>query len=167
MNTKYGGFVIGDSSLCSGCEACVVACFEAHRKNRKGKTVGSVNTAVQARLFIVGEGDDCAAVQCRQCENAPCLAVCPSGAITRENDVIILNNKVCIGCKSCLITCPFGAIEASRSDGKATFIKCDCCAGNEKKACIQACPNHALSFVEPEAENRKKRIESVKAMLLP
>jgi hydrogenase-4 component A len=49
-------------------------------------------------------------IQCRHCEDASCASVCPVKAITRQDNSILLNENLCIGCKMCAIACPFGAI---------------------------------------------------------
>ena len=50
-------------------------------------------------------------VQCHQCENAPCVKVCPVGALEKGTDSILMHEERCIGCKQCTMVCPFGAIQ--------------------------------------------------------
>lgn len=166
MKKEYGGFVLGSSARCTGCQACVIACFDAHRKSEKGRTIGNIHTAVESRVYMAEAAHKRMPIQCRHCENAPCLASCQSGAITREDEVVILRSDLCIGCKNCITVCPLGAIEISKSSGKSTFLKCDCCGDREIKACIAACPNEVLRWVDPEAETKEKRIQAVRSMML-
>lgn len=101
-------------------------------------------------------------IQCRHCEDAPCITVCPTAAIHRHqvNDPVLIDKERCIGCKFCLMVCPFGVIDVSR-DGKAV-VKCDLCiarteAGQEP-ACVEACPTGALKIVSVKelAATRRK-----------
>ena len=97
-------------------------------------------------------------IQCRQCEEAPCALVCPSGAISREEGMIWLDKRLCFGCKSCVMVCPFGAIQV-RDEGKA--MKCDLCVDSPAEisasqcACIRACPTKAISLVDSEELRQK------------
>lgn len=67
---------------------------------------------------------------CQQCEDAPCKNVCPVGAISRDKDVGFLkvNHEVCIGCRSCVGICPFGAMNFNPTTRRV--FKCDLCGGN-------------------------------------
>lgn len=91
-------------------------------------------------------------LQCRHCEDAPCIAVCPTGALSRESDEspVLVNGDLCIGCRSCILACPFGVI--SLGEGDQAIIKCDLCverlAAGQLPACVAGCPTGALSFRE-------------------
>lgn len=102
-------------------------------------------------------------MQCRHCEDAPCIKVCPTVAIHRHNpnDPVLVDVELCIGCGYCLVVCPFGVIDITR-DGKAVS-KCDLCIertkAGEEPACVSNCPTNALQYGEVSeviAERRKK-----------
>ena len=99
-------FIIADSQLCIGCGTCMSACSTAHK---------SAGLQSQPRLTVMKHENATAPVTCRHCEDAPCATVCPVKAITYEQDQILLNETVCIGCTLCAIACPFGAISLSGS----------------------------------------------------
>ncbi|CAG8999596.1 MAG: Hydrogenase-4 component A [Candidatus Celerinatantimonas neptuna] len=99
-------FVIADPSLCIGCNTCMAACSQAHQQQ---------GLQSEPRLVVMRSADESAPQMCHQCEDAPCATVCPVGAIRHENDAIVLNESLCIGCKLCAIACPFGAITMSGS----------------------------------------------------
>ncbi len=96
-------FVIADPKRCIGCFACIAACVEAHR---------SAGFQAYPRLFVSYTTTGMMPVQCRQCEDAACAAVCPVKAITYIQNAVRLNESLCIGCKMCALACPFGAILA-------------------------------------------------------
>lgn len=80
------------------------------------------------------------------------MTVCPTEAIHRpdEHGPVLIDPDRCIGCKFCLVVCPFGVIDLSR-DGKA-MVKCDLCLertkAGEEPACVAGCPTGALEFCE-------------------
>lgn len=182
MRKQMGHFVVCDSSKCTGCKACEVACFTEHNKenNGIGKTVGTVTIPVTPKLYVVrGEGF-CAPVQCKHCEDAPCLNACGKNAISRVDGQVIVDEKKCIGCKDCMMACPFGAIsilplaeggkpiaQVGTEEPKKAASKCDLCAGIEGgPACVRVCPNQALRLVDPEAERAEKMLRAAESLVL-
>jgi Fe-S-cluster-containing dehydrogenase component len=98
---------------------------------------------------------------CRHCEDAPCVVVCPSKALEKsgsEQPVMVSADR-CIGCKLCMLVCPFGVILFNQ-DKKAAF-KCDIClqrqAAGKPPACVAACKSGSLQLVSLEEFTRKKR----------
>jgi Fe-S-cluster-containing hydrogenase component 2 len=83
---------------------------------------------------------------CQQCQDAPCLMGCPVGAISRNEELnrVEVNYDVCIGCRTCVSVCPFGAMSFNPMDRKV--IKCDLCDGEPQ--CARFCEIKALEFVE-------------------
>lgn len=163
-------FVIADPQKCIGCFTCEVACVVAHNGNRPG----ALNAAnFLPRLKVVKEWNISTPVLCRQCEDAPCANACPNGAIVRAADSIQVLQEKCIGCKTCAVACPYGAMDIvtrqvddvshplyGRSV-KAEAQKCDLCLGRaEGQACVNACPTDALVLMtheNVELMNTKKR----------
>jgi electron transport protein HydN len=96
-----------------------------------------------------------APVQCRHCENAACMQACTSGAISIKDNAVYIDSKKCIGCKNCVIACPFGAVEIVETaevatDGSARKVanKCDLCKGiADRPQCVRVCPTQALALV--------------------
>lgn len=156
MELLTNSFVIADAKKCINCKVCEVACSVAHTKN--AKTLGNLKGPIMPRLFVTTVGTLNMPIQCHHCEDAPCAKVCIVGAIKKHENKILINEQNCIGCKACAIACPFGAIEMSLSY-KSIANKCDLCNGNISLACVEACPEKALSQVNLKElkENRNKK----------
>src|SRR5947209_15051677 len=95
---------------------------------------------------------------CKHCVHAPCLEVCPTGAIIRtEFDTVYIQEPACNGCRDCVSACPFGVIhmsERSRVAQKCTFCY-DRLSAGLPPACAQACPTGSIKF-GPLAELHKQ-----------
>jgi len=169
-------FVIAEPDKCIGCRTCEVACVLAHPVGaQKGMALSAEN--FNPRLRLVKNLTLTAPVQCRQCENAPCVNVCPTGALVYDRNTVQLLVERCIGCQSCVIACPFGAMEMVRRPVREQNLgplkvkstvsvaqKCDLCVDVETgPACMAVCPTKALHLVDPEAvqdKTRRKREKS-------
>ena len=120
-------------------------------------------------------------VLCRQCEDKPCAMACPNNAIVSEDGCVKVIQARCIGCKSCVVACPYGAMSVvmkevaptadalfKRPQTKAQALKCDLCRHREAgPACVEVCPTQALRLVTPEileTLSRQKQLASVEAM---
>lgn len=188
MRVTPNSFVVANVSKCIGCKVCEVACFSVHNKNNQvAATVGTVVTPVIPRLHLVKDEKLTIPVQCRHCEDAPCANSCPVGAIKQKDNIIVIDEKTCIGCKTCLLACPFGAIDLlpQYEDGevviqanlkeegkygiddkvKTTAYKCDLCKEHGKPACVDACPQKALTLVAPANEKKLRNRQAALSLL--
>jgi len=154
---------------CLGCKSCEIACAVAHSVAKDLYLAICETPSPRARVSVeVGAGVP-VPIQCRHCEDAPCIAICPTGAIHRENEdsPVIIDHDRCIGCKMCIQVCPFGVIGLG-GDGKGV-VKCDLCAERlgkgEEPACICACPTGALWFGDVEQASRTKRRQAARELL--
>jgi Fe-S-cluster-containing dehydrogenase component len=101
---------------------------------------------------------------CQQCEDAPCLNVCPVKAISRNDEFgrVSVDQDICIGCRSCVSACPFGAMSFNPVDRK--IFKCDHCDGDPQ--CVRFCEVKAVDFIEADKvsiDKRRKAAERVSA----
>jgi carbon-monoxide dehydrogenase iron sulfur subunit len=88
------------------------------------------------------------AVSCRHCVNPLCVSACISGALTKNPDgVVVIDKNKCVGCGSCIMMCPYGAVKISK-DGVAN--KCELCTSNLHGSpyCVTKCPNGAIVYEE-------------------
>lgn len=180
MKNQIGSFVIADPNKCTGCRSCELACFATHNEeNNIRYTVGTVEIPVIPRLYLVKDEKFYMPIQCRQCEHAPCLNTCPVNAIKKENNVMIVNEEKCIGCKTCLVACPFGAIDllpqykdgeeveqAALKESNKIAYKCDLCKDKENIACVNACPQQALKLVTPMDDKKAKNKKAAASLLM-
>ena len=147
-------FILADPEKCIGCRTCEVACMMSHQSS-------ATPVAFTSRIRVVKGGTFTTAVGCHQCEDAPCANVCPTGAIHYAAGAWLVKQSRCIGCKSCMVACPFGAMQVRVVEDRVQALKCDLCAHRESgPACVEACPTHALRCIDP-ARLRADRLRNL------
>ena len=148
-----------DDEMCFNCKACEVACKQENNIPVGVKRISVVQLApekVGGRIVT-----SYIPVACKHCEDAPCVAICPSGALTKRADGIVVRDAdLCIGCKSCILACPFSAIGINPQTGAAE--KCNLCVQRIEvglpPACVKTCEGGAIYFGDANeiAERLKK-----------
>ena len=163
--------VVADPTKCMACRACEIACALAHADTDDLVEAILVRGA-RPRIYIESAGGLAVPLQCRHCDDAPCVTVCPSGALVRpsEAEPVLVDREKCIGCGFCVEACPFGVIllapraKASDSGIQKAVIKCDLCPERQaeglRPACVSACPVAALSFEELVVSAKKVRAKA-------
>lgn len=139
-------------SKCTGCRTCELVCSI--------KNEGMANP-VLSRIQVIADKPRGLRIPtvCLQCEDAVCVAVCPVGALKREADqgVVRHDKAKCIGCRSCVMACPFGGVAASPLSGQ--IFKCELCDGDPE--CVKACEDGAVTYEEPDVELMSKKRAAV------
>jgi len=141
--TRYGMTV--DERLCVTCNACVIAC---KNENRVPDGEARCWTVQEERGTFPLLSLATRSERCNHCENAPCVSACPTGAsFVADGGIVAVNHDKCIGCKACIVACPY---EARYLHPDGTVDKCSFCihrvrAGKEP-ACVAVCPTTALTF---------------------
>lgn len=144
--------VYPNKEYCIGCKLCELACLTAHSLSHDliiAYTVERGETGLTSRKRVFERGPTCVAISCRHCAEPSCVPACISGALTKDPETgqTVYDEDKCVGCWSCLMACPFGAIQ--RHPKKAKIVKCDLCRGRPGgPACVEACPNLVLKFEE-------------------
>jgi sulfite dehydrogenase (quinone) subunit SoeB len=164
--TKLG--LVIDLDICVGCHACAVNCKEwntggYHAPLTDTNPYGADPSGVwfnRVHAFEVDEGKAGRTVHfprsCLHCEDAPCVTVCPTGASFKRNEdgIVLVDESMCIGCKLCSWSCPYGAREYDADVG--VMKKCTLCIDriynqnmetiDRIPACVKTCPAGARHF---------------------
>ncbi len=148
---RYGMAI--DTRRCVGCMDCVVACKTENQVpegfNRDWIATEAGGNFPDIHLEIRSE-------RCNHCDNAPCVACCPTGAshVEKLGRLVLVTHEACIGCKACLASCPYGA-RFVHPDGYAD--KCTFCAHRLAEgldpACVSVCPTWCMTFGDLDDPN--------------
>src|SRR5687767_11908409 len=177
-----------DTSVCIGCKACEVACHQWNALPARNAGIVALsgqsydNTVAFSDVdwrhvtFVEQFSEDRSKARwlmmsdvCKHCVNAPCLEVCPTGAIVRtEFDTVVIQSDACNGCRDCISACPFGVIEVNPASGTAQ--KCTLCydrlQGGLEPACSKACPTQSIQFgtINELRGRAQKRVDQLQQM---
>jgi carbon-monoxide dehydrogenase iron sulfur subunit len=134
---------------CLGCRLCEINCLVKHsRSKRIIKAFRDERDTVTSAVMVEEQGRVSFALQCRHCDDAPCIEACISGAMQRDpgTGAVICDADACVGCWSCIMVCRTGAV--MRGKARRVASKCDLCAGKDTPVCVEGCPNEALVYEE-------------------
>ena len=156
--TQYGFYF--DSSRCTGCKTCELVCKDYH----------DLGPGILFRRVYDYEGGAWArkddgtwektafnyhvALSCNHCDSPACVANCPTGAMYKDEEtgVVLHDDEMCIGCETCVSSCPYG--EPVYMEAEGIVRKCDSCyllrEKGESPACVAACPMRCLDFGDLE-----------------
>lgn len=130
-----------DYQKCTGCRLCELICAVVH---------DGISNPARSRIKVMKWESEGLYIpmSCQQCEDAPCMIACPVKAISRDEDMnrVMVDYDICIGCRTCVSVCPFGAMSFNVIDKKV--IKCDLCDGDPQ--CVRFCDIKAIEYVEAD-----------------
>lgn len=164
-----------DSTLCIGCKACVKACKDANGMpvevspdqtawndgqwdtplELSGKTLNVIKVYTDGTMAEKDHEKDGYAFikrQCLHCADPSCVSVCPVTAMTKDatTGIVSYNPDACIGCRYCVLSCPFGVPKYEYDSPTGQIQKCQLCkhrlSENQLPACADVCPTGATLF---------------------
>jgi len=142
--------LVVEPNKCIGCQSCVVACSYIKE---------GVFSPTKSRIDIIMKEDIMLNVPilCWHCEKPPCRAVCPVGAISKDQrtGIVTVDPDLCIGCKACTKACPWGVVNVDTEKGIA--VNCDLCGGDPE--CVKVCAPGALTFARVSRASAPKKFD--------
>ena len=152
--------ILVDTTRCIGCRACEVACGEEHGMHVpdviNDGALEEVRKTTDKQLTVVNrfdtdKGEVFVKRQCMHCYQAACAIACPTEAMKQTEEGPVYWRAIkCIGCRYCMISCPFDFVKFEYNDWNPRIVKCTLCfervQEGQKPACVEACPTDALIF---------------------
>jgi carbon-monoxide dehydrogenase iron sulfur subunit len=144
-------FIAIDHLNCTGCKTCEVTCSLYH--------FGECNPLKSAIRIIRREKSGlvfCLPLVCQQCEPAPCIEACATGALSRceERGILIIDKEGCTACELCVEACPIGCL--SIDTDRTELINCDLCGGEPQ--CVLTCHAHCLTEVDSSETGQEQNV---------
>ncbi len=138
--------------VCIACGLCQVHCLVEHSQSRDIiKAYKKERPRTISRVQLQKRGSLSFALVCRHCQEPLCVYSCLTGALQRNpaSGLVTVDETKCIGCWTCVASCPYGAVIPDYLRKKA--VKCELCPHLKEPACVANCPNEALLFAEVKA----------------
>ncbi len=155
--------ILNDVTRCIGCEECVAACKRINGLPQEDPPprVGRSRDGLSATRWtsiLRRPGGINVRKQCRHCNQPACVSVCPVGALQKTPEgPVVYDKSVCMGCRYCMMACPYGIPHYEWSSVNPSIRKCILCLEKlrrgeiDRPACVAACPKEATSFGTREA----------------
>ena len=136
-----------EEKWCLGCHLCEYNCAFANSGEKKSMAKALKGVEIHPRIRVEEGGDVCFAVSCRHCKDPICVKSCISGALSINDGVINIDQDKCVGCRTCVLVCPYGCIAPTET---GVMQKCELCLKNSvgEPACVKGCPNRAIIYEE-------------------
>ncbi len=131
---------------CLACRLCEYNCAFAN-SGVKDMVEALKGKRIYPRIHVEGDEKRALPVSCRHCVDPLCVKSCIAGAISKLDGVVRIDQQKCVGCLTCVLVCPYGAISLNEN---GVAQKCELCAETAAgvPACVKGCPNHAIVFEE-------------------
>lgn len=179
INNEKSKGVLVDLTRCIGCRGCQVACKSWNERSVKDTEIDGnftnpkeLNSECYTNIRYMEMEQENKPVwsfiksQCMHCKDPACASACPVGAFTKtEQGAVVYNFERCIGCRYCMVACPFGIPKYEWEKTSPAIRKCTFCADRlsdgRSPACVKVCPTNVMFFgnldeVTKEAEKRIK-----------
>ncbi len=158
QDTEFFG-VLADTTRCIGCRSCEAACAEANNlpspKGEQPDVFSEKRPTTPTRLTVVNRfdtarGEVFVKTQCMHCVQPACVSACLVKAMKKTEEGPVTWSENCMGCRLCIFSCPFGVPRFEHESATPKIAKCSMCWEKVRKggvpACVQACPQEALTF---------------------
>jgi Fe-S-cluster-containing dehydrogenase component len=175
--------VLVDTTRCIGCRACEAACAEANALDGPARAgdpeVLDVRRSTDERTFTVvnrvaRRPERFVKSQCMHCLEPGCASACPTRALEKTAaGPVVYNPERCLGCRYCMVACPFNVPKYEYTSASPYVRKCTFCAERQARgippACTSVCPSGALTFGARDEllEEARRRIYSGSAPYIP
>jgi formate dehydrogenase iron-sulfur subunit len=143
--------ILYDATLCIGCKMCEKACAEQHGLRYDDNIAAEQKQSDHKYTVVLSHEDKFMRRLCMNCQDPTCASVCPVGAFRKSTlGPVVYEASRCIGCRYCMMACPFSVPKYEWSKALPLVRKCDMCADRLANglptACAQACPTGATRF---------------------
>lgn len=138
--------VFVNEEWCLGCHLCEYNCAYAN-SGIKNMVKALRGKPIFPRIRVEETDKITYAVSCRHCNDPLCVKSCISGALHFENGTVCIDHDKCVGCLTCILVCPYGAVSVGEN---GVVQKCELCINNQlgAPACVVGCPNRAIVYEE-------------------
>ncbi|WP_371364235.1 Anaerobic dimethyl sulfoxide reductase chain B [Sporomusa rhizae] len=152
------GFLM-NMQTCYGCQTCEIACKSENNLARgvRWRRVRKLEIENPSSISTLS-------MSCNHCEKPECMRVCPAKAYSKRPDgVVVQDHARCLGCRMCIIACPYSAPSYDEKEGKVS--KCNYCASRIDKGlkprCVEACPGNAMEAGDLEALRKQGNAQTI------
>lgn len=169
--------ILTDVTRCTGCEQCVAACVTENQlgANRRYRWSDDDGLSGERLTAVIRTGPHHVRSQCRHCLEPSCVEVCPVGALRQtEEGPIVYDSSRCLGCRYCMMACPFGIPRYNWESAAPVVRKCTMCytsriSRGRQPACTEACSARATVFGDRDEllEEAHGRIREQPNLYLP
>ncbi len=140
-----------DATLCIGCKQCEQACAEQNKLPYSDTVAAEEVQSAHKYTVVLNKNEKFMRRLCMNCNDPSCASVCPVGAFQKTKDgPVVYEASRCMGCRYCLLACPFGVPKYEWEKALPLVRKCTMCgervAAGKQSACAEACPTGATKF---------------------
>jgi len=148
--------ILYDATLCIDCKQCERACAERNSLPYDEAIAAEQKQSAHKLTVVLEHGDKYMRRLCMNCQDPTCASVCPVGALRKTaNGPVTYDASRCIGCRYCMLACPFSVPKYEWDKALPLVRKCDMCADRVAKglptACAEVCPTGATKFGDRDA----------------
>jgi Fe-S-cluster-containing dehydrogenase component len=167
--------ILYDSTRCVGCQTCEISCAQANGlpEPTDAPEIGKIRKTDETRrtavnVYNTSKGEVYVKRQCMHCNQPACDAACLTKAMHKTDEgPVVWRGEKCMGCRYCMVSCPFDIPKFEYHSPNPKIVKCDMCFNRQKEglkpACVENCPAEALMFGtrrELLAEARKRIVQN-------